>query len=121
MKKDLQYYLDKNYPPEVAEYFATGSKKVIDVVANNDYTITITYNNGVKKLYNVKPLIQPNTVFYFLKDINNFKRVYITSNSIAWDVDPNIDSDKVWNNRVDLCGDACYIYGLTIRSDEDGL
>ena len=28
---------------------------------------------------------------------------------IAWDIDPNIDSHQVWNNKVDLCPDTCYI------------
>ena len=109
MKKDLQYYLDKNYPPEVAEYFALGSKKIIDVISNDDYTITITYNNGIKKLYDIKPLMKDIKYFKRLENIEEFRKVKHSKGRIFWD------------DMTDLCGDACYIYGLTLRSDKDGL
>ena len=48
--------------------------------------------------------------------MENFRRVYIDGqNCISWDIDPNVDSEKVWNNKVDLCPDCCYIYSTPIR------
>lgn len=32
----------------------------------------------------------------------------------AWDIDPNIDSNKVWSNKVDLCPDGCYIDSVPV-------
>ena len=105
MEKDLKYFLSHGYPPEVAEYFVTGSKNVINVVANDDYTITISYSNGVKKLYDIKPLMNIKC-FKRLEDVTEFKKVKHTKSRIFWD------------DMTDLCGDSCYIYGLTLRSDK---
>lgn len=40
----------------------------------------------------------------------DFRRVYVDKqHCICWDINPDIDSDKVWSNKVDLCPDSCYI------------
>lgn len=45
----------------------------------------------------------------------NFERVYVDAqHSVAWDIDPNVDSDVVWSNKVDLCPDTCYIDSVPI-------
>ena len=47
--------------------------------------------------------------------IENFRRVYLDdTHSIAWDINPDIDSSVVWNNKVDLCPDTCYIDSIPI-------
>lgn len=33
---------------------------------------------------------------------------------LIWDVDPAVDSSKVWSNKVDLCPDSCYIDSIPI-------
>lgn len=49
-------------------------------------------------------------VFKVLKEKSKFYEVFIDEvGNIAWDKDKNLDSNKVWNNRIDLCGDAVYI------------
>lgn len=58
----------------------------------------------------MRPLLKKGTVFEPLIKPENFKRAYgDDTHCIAWDIDPNIDSGKVWNNKVDLCSDSCYI------------
>ena len=32
------------------------------------------------------------------------------------DIDPNVDSDVVWNNKVDLCPDSCYVDSVPISA-----
>ncbi|MBQ2880828.1 MAG: hypothetical protein IJE40_01030 [Clostridia bacterium] len=55
-------------------------------------------------------MLKPNTVFEKFAEIENFKRVYLDETSnISWDIDPNIDSNVVWSNKVDICSDECYI------------
>ncbi|MFI3326565.1 MAG: DUF2442 domain-containing protein [Clostridia bacterium] len=110
MKKDVNYYLEKGFDLPFAEYFANGTVEVVEVVANEDFSLTISYNNGVTKNYDMNKLIKKGTVFEFLFDYNNFKRVYIDdTNSISWDKDPDVDSNIVWNNKVDICTDTCYV------------
>lgn len=58
----------------------------------------------------MKPLLKQGTVFEPFLDYNNFKRVYLDDvRCVAWDIDPNVDSNVVWNNKVDLSADTCYV------------
>ncbi len=115
MIKTVDYYLSKGFDQKAAEYFASGKKRIVDVIPNDDFTLTISFDNGEKRLYDVSPLLQKGTVFEPLADIDNFRRVYVDdTHCIAWDIDPNIDSKKVWNNKVDLCPDECYIDSVPI-------
>lgn len=110
MANTVEYYLSKGFDRRAAEYFAGGKKKIVGVVANRDFTLTIRFDNGEKRLYDMRPLLKKGTVFEPFTDMENFSRVYVDdTHSIAWDIDPNVDSNKVWNNKVDLCADECYI------------
>ncbi len=74
------------------------------------YYNTVTVNN-------MRPLLKEGTVFESSHDIENFRRVYIDEqHSIAWDIDPSIDSNKVRNNTADLCPDSCYIDSVPLGS-----
>ena len=42
--------------PRVKEYFNSGRKKLVGVKPNSDYTLLLEYDNGEKRLYDVKPL-----------------------------------------------------------------
>ncbi len=110
MGKSIEYYLSKGFDRKMAEYFASGRKTIVGVTPNDDFTLTLSFNNGEKRLYNVAPLLVPGTVFETFADIKNFRRVYIDAqHCVAWDIDPTVDSDVVWNNKVDLCPDCCYV------------
>lgn len=110
MEKNIQYYLDRGMDYDMAEYFATGERMILDVIANDDHTLTLNFDNGEIRKYDCKHLLKDGSVFEFLKDINNFKRVYLDeSNTVSWDIDPNIDSNKVWDNKVDLSSDTLYV------------
>lgn len=120
MKKTVAYYLLQGYDREAAEYFAAGRKRAIGVVPNDDFTLTIRFDNGEKRLYDMRPYLKEGTVFEPLIKLENFRRVYLDdTHSIAWDVDPNVDSNVVWNNKVDLCPDSCYIYSVPLEDASD--
>ena len=88
----------------------TGRKHTINVVPNDNFTLTLTFDNGEVRLYDVAPIIKESTVFDQLRKIENFRRVYLDENNIvSWDIDPNIDSTIVWNNKIDICPDSCYV------------
>ena len=49
MANTVEYYLSKGFDRKAAEYFAGGKKKIVGVVANRDFTLTIRFDNGEKK------------------------------------------------------------------------
>lgn len=115
MVNTLEYYISKRFDIKTAEYFVTGKMRIICVEPYNDFTLTISFDNGEKRLYNMRPFLKKGTVFELFIKYENFRRVYIDDNHcIAWDIDPNVDSDKVWSNIVDLCPDSCYIDSVPI-------
>ena len=110
MKRDVAFYLAKGFDKPMAEYFAAGRKRITAVTPNKDFTLTLSFDNGEQRLYDCKPLLQPNTVFAPFMQYENFKRVYLDAeNCVAWDIDPTVDSDVVWNNKVSLSPDSCYV------------
>lgn len=116
MCKSVEYYLSKGFDRPMAEYFAAGRKKIVSVTPNKDFTLSILFDNSEIRIYDVKPLLVHGTVFETFIDYENFKRVYVDDcNCIAWDIDPNIDSNVVWNNKVDLSPDSCYVDSKAIQ------
>ena len=110
MGKSVDYYLSRGCDQKMAEYFAAGRRRITGVVPNDDYTLTLTFDNGEKRLYNAAPLLQAGTVFAPFRELENFRRVYLDeSNCVSWDIDPMVDSSVVWSNKVDLCPDSCYV------------
>ena len=99
-------------PSEVADYFKHGRRKIISVTANDDFTLLITFDNKEERIYDMSENLKGD-VFKPFRVLSEFKRVYIDENGcIAWDIDPRVDSNVVWNNKVDLCPDSCYIYSV---------
>ena len=110
----VNYYLSIGCDLPYAEYFATGTHQVVGVVANDDFTLTITFDNGEKRLLDMKPTIQKGTPFEPLLQIDAFQRVYLSGHTICWDKDPNVDSKEVWENVIDICPDVCYVESTPI-------
>ncbi len=116
MNKNIDYYLSKGFDLKMAEYFAKGRRIITEVIANDDFTLIISFDNGEKRLFDMNPLLKPDTIFRHLMDVSDFKRVYVDEDHcIAWDIDPNVDSNVVWNNKIDLCPDSCYVDSVPIR------
>lgn len=102
--------MSKGFDRAMAEYFASGRKKIIAVELNTDFTLLLTFDNDEKRIFDVKPMIEKGGIFAPFAYYNNFKRVYLDDcNCVAWDIDPNVDSNVVWNNKVDICPDSCYV------------
>jgi len=82
-------------PVEVKEYFANGQRTIKGVTGNDNYTLTIMFDNGEQRIYDMKNTLQ-GKVFTPFRDIKRFKEVYVDDNGcISWDIDPNIDSSKI--------------------------
>lgn len=118
MSNTVEHYLSKGFDRKTAEYFANGRRKVVRVTANADFTLTIEFDNGERRLYDVRPILTKGTVFEPFMDWENFRRVYVDDAcSVAWDIDPDVDSSKEWNNKVDIGADTCYIDSVPISAD----
>ncbi len=117
MTDKIRYYLSKGFDQKAAEYYASGRRKIISVVSNDNFTLILTFDNGEQRLYDMKPFIKEGTVFKPLEDINVFRRVYLDENKApSWDKDPSVDSRKVWNNKIDICPDTCYMDSIPLES-----
>lgn len=115
MSNTVEYYLSKGFDHKTAEYFAAGKKRIVGVEPNDNFTLTISFDNGEKRLYDVRPLLKKGTVFEPFIKPENFRRVYVDdTHCVAWDIDPDVDSNMVWSNKVDLCPDGCYIDSVPI-------
>ena len=114
--KDIEYYLSRGFDRTMAEYYVSGRKEITSVRANPDFTLTLTFDNGEKRLYDCKSFLEDGTVFEPLRSYDNFKRAYLDSeHRVAWDIDPDLDSNVVWNNKIDLCPDTCYIESVPLE------
>ena len=115
MGKSVEYCISKGFDRKIAEYFSNGRRTIVSVIANDDYTLILGFDNGEKRLYDVFSLIEPGTVFEILSNLSDFHRVYIDNeHCIAWDIDPNIDSNVVWNNKINLSPDSCYVDSIPV-------
>ena len=116
MQNKVDYYLSKGFDRKMAEYFSNGRRKIMSVSPNRDFSLTITFDNGEKRILDMKDCLKPATVFEPFMIWDNFSRVYLDENQcISWDIDPTVDSSVFWNNKVDLCPDSCYTDSVPIQ------
>lgn len=72
--------------------------KVVSVKPEKDYWLSITFDNGETKLFDVSPYLRKG-VFKELTDQDYFRRVSVKFDSI------------VWPNEQDFSPDTLYILG----------
>lgn len=67
----------------------------VKVIANDDYTLTVTFENGEVKIFDVKPFLNDG-VFVELRNLAYFKTVKILNGTVSW------------NDKQDICPDTLY-------------
>lgn len=93
-----------------ADYFAHGRRIIRSVQPQPDYTLLLHFDNGECRRLDMNPAIQAGGVFKHLAAWQDFRRVYLdVRHCVSWDIDPNVDSETVWNNKIDLDPDGCYL------------
>lgn len=70
--------------------------KAIDVKPLKNYMLEIIFDNGEKKIFDVKPYLNFKT-FVELKDENKFNKVKIAGLSIEWENGADICPDELYN------------------------
>jgi len=76
--------------------------RVKDVIAKKDYTLLITFTNGEKKIFDVKPYLETG-VFKQLKN----PVFFITARAEYGTV--------VWNDELDIDPDTLFLESITIN------
>lgn len=69
--------------------------RIKDVAALENYKILVTFDNGEKRIKDMKPYLEKG-VFKKLKDENFFKSVKVVFGTVSW------------GEEIDLCADSIY-------------
>ena len=95
---------------KVKKYFEN-PRKLERVEAGDGYSLILTFDNGENRVYNMDEELDG--VFSVLRERDKFERVFIDEfGNAAWDINEQVDSSKVWNNRIDICKDALYMNSI---------
>lgn len=73
--------------------------KAIDVKPLENYLLSIKFNNGEERIFDVKPYLN-HKVFLELKNYELFKTVKIGGLSIEWANGADICPDELYNNST---------------------
>lgn len=110
MPKTAAEYRALGFDPAAADYFARGRRTIRSVEPQPDFTLLLRFDNGECRRLDMNPAIQAGGVFKHLAAWQDFRRVYLDArHCVSWDIDPNVDSETVWNNKIDLDPDGCYL------------
>ena len=117
MNRSVEYYLSKGFDSKIAEYYASGRKRIVSVSPNEDFSLTLGFDNGEVRRLDCSSFFEAGTVFERFGKYDNFRRVYLDEDHcVSWDIDPDVDSRVVWSNKVDLCPDSCYIDSVPVKA-----
>jgi hypothetical protein len=81
-------------------------RKIVDICANNDWTLDVSFDNGAKRRFDLKPLLELEA-FASLSQLGAFKSV------------SNGGYFVEWANEADLSADTLYLDGLPIGNGKD--
>ena len=99
--------LDEN----TKKYFEN-PKKVVEVKADEEFNLHLTFDNGEKKLYSMKDELEG--VFVALRNKTKFQSAFVDEfGNVAWDINDSLDSTVYWENRIDICKDALYMNSVS--------
>jgi len=76
--------------------------KLSKVVARDDYTLLLSFENGEQRTYDFKPLLKE-TIFAPLKDLS----LFLTAQNKTYGV--------VWNDAVDIASEELFYNGQVVR------
>lgn len=74
---------------------------VKEVVPGNDYTLFVTFEDGVNGNIDMKPFISTG-IFQRIKDIDMFKKVRVVFDTIEWECGVDIDPEFIYDKCKSL-------------------
>ncbi len=72
-----------------------------DARPHDDYTVTLTFENGEQRLLDMKPYLQTQ-VFSPLRDLSLFRRVRVVFGSLEWPGERDMGYDSLYVESVPL-------------------
>lgn len=72
---------------------------VVDVKPMEDYRLFLTFENGEKRVFDMKPYLEKG-IFKELKDERMFRSVRISFDSIEWSNQADIDPEVLYQKSV---------------------
>jgi len=72
---------------------------VIDVKPQEDYLLLLTFENGEKRLFDMKPYLEKG-IFLELKDPNVFNTVKTSFDTIEWINEADIDPEVLYDQSI---------------------
>ncbi|EET61993.1 hypothetical protein BRYFOR_06187 [Marvinbryantia formatexigens DSM 14469] len=69
----------------------------IKVIPGKDYTLDVTFDNGERKLFDVKPYIK-GSWYGMLRDLSYFNRVKTDGFTVVWSDGQDICPDELYYN-----------------------
>lgn len=85
--------------------------KVKSVTALKDYKLSVQFSEGITKIYDVKPLLEKNTIFNDLKNEDLFHEVKVDVGGYG----------IIWNDDIDISCDELFENGKQVKTPFDGL
>lgn len=74
-------------------------EKVLKVIANDDYTLTIRFDTGESKIFDVKPYLTKG-IFVQLQDIIKFKQAYVDYDTVVWPGNLDISPETLYDQSI---------------------
>lgn len=77
--------------------------KIKKIIPKDNYILECFFNNGVKKLYDVGPLLE-NNIFSKLRNNTNFFKVKVDIGGygISWNDEIDIAVEELWGNGIEV-------------------
>jgi hypothetical protein len=66
-----------------------------------DYTLILTFENGEKKIFDMKPYLD-NGVFRELRDLNMFNTAHVSFNTVTWENEADFDPEALYEGGLPL-------------------
>ena len=76
-------------------------KKVTDAIANDDFTLDVTFNDGSVRRFDMKPYLDY-PVFHKLNDITYFRDLNIAFDTVQWREGQDIGPDTIYIESVQI-------------------
>jgi hypothetical protein len=74
---------------------------VTDVKPLEDYLLMLTFQNGEKRQFDMKPYLETG-IFRELKDVRMFRTVKLCFDSIEWDNEADIDPEVLYQKSIKI-------------------